>query len=65
MQKDEKKNKQKIKAEKAKQKKQEFLIFLQRAKYMETYLKKTKKGEKFWNKFKGVELGEYTGTGNH
>ena len=35
MQKDEKKNKQKIKAEKAKQKKQELLIFQQRAKYME------------------------------
>ena len=64
MQKDEKKNKQKIKAEKAKQKKQELLIFQQRAKYMETYLKKTEKGEKFWIKFKGVDLCEYTRTGN-
>ena len=31
---------------------------------METYLKKTEKGEKFWIKFKGVDLCEYTGTGN-
>ena len=30
---------------------------------METYLTKTEKGEKFWIKFKGVDLGEYMGTG--
>ena len=54
MRKDDEKNKKKIKAEKAKQKKHELLIFYQRAKCMETYLKKMEKGEKFWINSKDV-----------
>ena len=39
-------------------------IIEHRAAYTETFLKKNKKGENLWIKWKDVEFGEYTGAGN-
>ena len=49
------KNKKEKKKEKREEKKQQIKIMMNRALYMNSEVKKTEKGEKFWNKFKGVE----------
>ena len=58
------KNTEREKKEKLKQRKTEMKIIEHRAAYTEAFLKKNEKGEKWWVKWKDVELGEYIGTGN-
>jgi len=58
------KNTEREKKEKLKQRKTEMKIIEHRAEYMEAFLKKNEKGEKWWVKWKDVELGEYIGEGN-
>ena len=52
------------KKEKKKQRNLEMKVIEQRALYTNAYLKKTQEGEKWWLKWKDIEVGEYTGAGN-
>ena len=56
-----KKEKQK---QKKKQRKLELKVIENRASYMQSYLKKTEKGETYVLKWKQIDIGEYTGRGN-
>ena len=62
-QKDKRKGKKEKNKEKKKQRRKEFEIINNRVQYMVTYLKKSEKGkEKYFVKWKDVELGQYIGT---
>ena len=56
-----KKEKQK---QKKKQRRMELKVIENRASYLQTYLKKTEKGETYSLKWKQIDIGEYTGRGN-
>ena len=52
------------KKEKKKQRNLEMKVIEQRVSFTNEFLKKTQEREKWWLKWKDVELGEYTGRGN-
>lgn len=62
--KEKKETKKEKKKNKKQQRKMEMKVMELRAIYMQTFLKKKKEGDKYFLKWKDIEIGEYLGSGN-